>query len=62
MSVAGLCSVCESREATRVCERCGAAVCEVHYDPGAGVCADCAAGMGAEGNGSPDNRGDSGLR
>jgi len=45
MSVTGVCSVCGSADANRVCDRCGNVVCEDHHDP-KGVCTECAAEMG----------------
>jgi len=44
MSVTGVCSVCGSADANRVCDRCGNVVCEDHHDP-RGVCTECAAEM-----------------
>jgi len=41
MSVTGLCQRCES-EARFSCDRCGALVCQAHYDPSTGYCTDCA--------------------
>ena len=46
MSVQGLCQICESRQATEQCQRCGAMVCTVHYDRELGFCANCAAEVG----------------
>lgn len=43
MSFASVCQVCESAEARYTCDRCGAAVCEQHYEPRLGFCLDCAA-------------------
>ncbi|MFC3958557.1 hypothetical protein [Halovivax cerinus] len=43
MSVEGLCQICESRPAEHRCENCGALVCDVHFEGGLGLCADCAA-------------------
>ncbi len=48
MSVTGLCSVCEQREAEFVCDQCGSAVCEAHYESTAGICTVCAAGVSGE--------------
>jgi hypothetical protein len=49
MSLSGLCQVCESREATHVCDSCGNAVCDVHFDEDHGVCTVCAAAAGRGG-------------
>ena len=43
MSVSGLCQICESRPARDRCENCGSLVCDVHYERGLGLCADCSA-------------------
>ncbi|WP_255764195.1 hypothetical protein [Halobaculum sp. CBA1158] len=43
MHASELCQVCETAEASASCERCGAVVCDDHYDRAAGVCVDCAA-------------------
>ncbi|GAD53744.1 hypothetical protein MBEHAL_2504 [Halarchaeum acidiphilum MH1-52-1] len=43
MSVTGLCQICESAEAQFACDRCGAVVCQAHYDPALGLCEECAA-------------------
>ena len=43
MSVQGLCQICEARPASERCENCGALTCQVHYERGPGLCADCAA-------------------
>jgi len=48
MSVTGVCSVCGTGTADRVCDRCGNVVCEDHHDP-RGVCTECAAEMGGGG-------------
>ena len=54
MSVTGICSVCGSADANRVCDRCGNVVCEDHYDR-RGVCTECAAEMsGADPTDSDD--------
>jgi len=42
MSVSGLCSVCGSGQAQFTCDRCGAVVCQEHYDAATGFCAECA--------------------
>ncbi|WP_336036581.1 zinc finger HIT domain-containing protein [Halobacterium yunchengense] len=55
MSVSGLCQICERQRADYQCSRCGALVCEAHYDPETGYCTDCAAEVRA-------GRGDSGPR
>lgn len=46
MSLSGLCQVCESAEAEHACERCGAHVCEKHYDYEYDVCVQCASVLG----------------
>jgi len=46
MSVSGLCSVCETREARQGCELCGALVCDEHFEPSRGLCVECASGGG----------------
>jgi len=46
MSVTGLCQMCESARAQFSCDRCGATVCEDHYDAANGFCAECAAALG----------------
>ncbi len=43
MSVSGLCEICESRTAEQRCRNCGTFACQAHYEPGKGLCADCAA-------------------
>jgi|AntRauTorcE11898_2_1112593.scaffolds.fasta_scaffold09844_3 hypothetical protein len=43
MSVSGLCQVCESSGAEESCERCGALVCERHYDGEHAMCVSCVA-------------------
>jgi len=48
MSVSGLCQICEGVEAVDRCERCGALVCDRHYEADAGLCASC----GTESGGS----------
>lgn len=42
MSVTGICQVCESAEASKTCDQCGASVCSGHYDDERGLCANCA--------------------
>ncbi|WP_267640309.1 hypothetical protein [Haloarchaeobius amylolyticus] len=42
MSVAGLCQICEDARARQHCNRCGAMVCENHFDRDHGMCLDCA--------------------
>jgi len=60
MSVTGLCQICESAAAQFACERCGAVVCQAHYDPGLGLCEECAAeerrSRDENGNGLPGPR------
>jgi len=53
MSAADLCDVCESRPATRGCPRCGASVCDRHFDAEAGICADCSGSLGGADDVSP---------
>ena len=50
MSITGLCQICESARARHSCARCGALVCEDHYEPERGMCMDCAkaSGLGDE--------------
>jgi hypothetical protein len=60
MSVSGLCNVCGRGETTHVCDRCGAFVCERHYDHEAGLCTECAAELrrgraGPEDDATPDD-------
>jgi hypothetical protein len=43
MSVQGLCQVCESAQAKHTCDRCGAMVCDDHWDRELGYCSECAA-------------------
>lgn len=43
MSVSGLCQICESNAAEESCERCGALVCERHYDGEHAMCVSCVA-------------------
>ncbi|MFB6073337.1 MAG: hypothetical protein ABEJ88_10285 [Halobacterium sp.] len=43
MSVSGLCSICENAQARFTCDRCGAVVCQAHYDADTGFCTECAA-------------------
>lgn len=42
MSVETLCQICESAPANYQCSRCGALVCEAHYDEATGLCTECA--------------------
>ncbi|ELZ49580.1 hypothetical protein C464_03861 [Halorubrum coriense DSM 10284] len=44
MSLTGLCQICEAATAEHVCDRCGRAVCDDHWDEAAGACSGCAAG------------------
>lgn len=46
MSTTALCDVCEGSEADFQCDRCGALVCETHYDVDTGLCTDCAGESG----------------
>ncbi|WP_323675435.1 hypothetical protein [Halorubellus sp. PRR65] len=59
MSVSGLCQVCESNAAEESCERCGALVCERHYDGEHAMCVSCVAETT---RGDRDDRGDRGRR
>lgn len=56
MSLAELCDICESRQATRTCTRCGASVCDRHYDEKAGLCADCEGSLTGREDVSPAHR------
>ncbi|MFB6120300.1 MAG: hypothetical protein ABEJ68_04195 [Halobacteriaceae archaeon] len=51
MSITGLCQICESAEAVHQCNRCGALVCQSHWDPEAGLCVDCARETSPSGDG-----------
>jgi len=42
MSSTGVCQICEAAEGKYTCDRCGAFVCEDHYDPDEHACLDCA--------------------
>lgn len=59
MSVTGLCTVCGNASATHVCDRCGALVCDRHWDAATGFCVECAADLGdrehAESNDRPED-------
>ena len=55
MSVSGLCSVCEARQASHSCDNCGALVCEEHYDESRGFCAECASAGGGKRVSEPDS-------
>jgi hypothetical protein len=58
MSVAGLCQICESREAKDTCGQCGRTVCSQHYDDAFGLCMDCAETTGrGSGPGQSDGPG-----
>ena len=50
MSVSGLCQICEREEATHRCDRCGALVCDEHFDATTGYCSDCLRLLRGEGN------------
>ncbi|WP_227133458.1 hypothetical protein [Halorubellus salinus] len=54
MSVSGLCQICESNAAEESCERCGALVCERHYDGEHAMCVSCVAEIA---RGDPGDRG-----
>lgn len=43
MSTAGLCAICEQREAIHSCRQCGAIVCDRHFNRDQALCTDCAA-------------------
>jgi hypothetical protein len=43
MSVEGLCQVCESAPGDHACERCGAVVCDRHFDDEYAMCVNCVA-------------------
>lgn len=45
MSVAGLCAICERKEARFSCNRCGSVVCEDHYVERRGICSTCGSDM-----------------
>lgn len=49
MSVSGLCEICERGEVDHACDRCGALVCDDHYDTTLGLCVECAAEVDPEG-------------
>lgn len=49
METETLCQHCEGRPAMRECNRCGTAICRLHYDGEMGFCADCAAKAKPEG-------------
>jgi hypothetical protein len=48
MSVAGPCEICLTGTVEHTCDRCGALVCERHFDETSGLCVDCAAESGGE--------------
>jgi RecJ-like exonuclease len=56
MSVAELCDICESRQAVHTCRRCGASVCDRHFDDETGLCADCADSLTGREDVSPAHR------
>ncbi|MFB6268546.1 MAG: hypothetical protein ABEH83_01285 [Halobacterium sp.] len=56
MSVSGVCQICERGDAQFACDRCGAVVCEAHYDAETGYCTECA----AEARGGPGGPGSTG--
>jgi hypothetical protein len=43
MSLETLCQICEAAPAEHRCSRCGALVCDAHYDEATGLCTECAA-------------------
>ena len=61
MSVAGLCQVCEEAEVEHDCDRCGALVCERHWDPQTSFCVKCAAEVGPADHGTDDRSGPDGV-
>jgi hypothetical protein len=42
MSLETLCQICEAAPAEHQCARCGALVCDAHYDETTGLCTECA--------------------
>ena len=59
MSISGLCQICESREAKRQCNNCGALVCDADFEDATGVCVQCASGRGdVDPTGDPGGRDD----
>lgn len=42
MSITGVCQLCDSTGAQFGCDRCGAVVCQAHYDSQTGFCTECA--------------------
>jgi hypothetical protein len=57
VSVSGTCQICEQRSADHQCERCGALVCDRHYDAAHGLCSECAAETGADDGDGADRSG-----
>lgn len=55
MSVTGLCQICESAEADHTCDRCGAVVCDSHFDSQRGICSQCLTEL-PSGQDVPDER------
>lgn len=54
MSVTGLCQTCGNAQAQFSCDRCGAVVCEQHYDAATGFCTECASEVrSGRGDGPP---------
>jgi len=58
MSSSGLCSICGRAGAQHTCDRCGALVCERHYEASVGLCIECAGEVGGGGQPSGDDRPD----
>lgn len=42
MSVSGPCTLCTTNDVVDSCDRCGALVCDDHYDSRTGWCTECA--------------------
>lgn len=53
MSQSDLCEVGESRPATNVCPRCGAQVCDEHFDSDRQMCSACLSSIEGEDDVSP---------
>lgn len=46
MSFSGVCHVCEAAEGRHTCDKCGALVCDDHYDTEQALCTRCVAALG----------------